>query len=157
MPHYCQLVYICQRVHSVLQIANDWRTSQDISQSIAADWSDLLNNLDSTVGLARYGGPGGWNDADMLEVRCLPSKHHALLHNTASSLMIDQEGIQSRSGCNSQTHTMVSQQAGGVQLGVPNGSGFSDDEQRSHFALWAILKSPLFLGTDLTYGDTPGS
>ena len=72
MPQTCHLVYVCEHMHAVLQIANSWRTSQDISQSIQASWGDLLNNLDSTVGLARYGGPGGWNDADMLEVCCLP-------------------------------------------------------------------------------------
>ena len=92
------------------------------------------------------------------QANIMPCCTMCILHTTtASGLVIDQEGNQSRSGCISQTHAIVSQQAGGVQLGVPNGSGFSDDEQRSHFALWAILKSPLILGTDLTYGDTLGS
>ena len=54
------------------------------------------------------------------------------------------------------TQPGISHDRVGVQLGVPNGIGFSHDEQRSHFALWAILKSPLILGTDLTYGDTLG-
>lgn len=36
---------------------------------IEATWADVVENLDETAGLARFAGPGGWNDADMLEVR----------------------------------------------------------------------------------------
>lgn len=46
------------------QVGNSWRTEQDIE----ADWDSILDNLDSVVGLAKYAGPGGWNDPDMLEV-----------------------------------------------------------------------------------------
>jgi alpha-galactosidase len=54
--------------------------------------------LDKQVGLAKYAGPGRWNDPDMLEV----------------------------------------------------GNGFMTiHEQQSHFALWALLKSPLLIGCDL--------
>lgn len=35
---------------------------------IEAAWADVVENLDETAGLARFAGPGGWNDADMLEV-----------------------------------------------------------------------------------------
>ncbi len=31
-------------------------------------WDRVLCTLDNSVGLARYGGPGGFNDLDMLEV-----------------------------------------------------------------------------------------
>ena len=47
------------------QVGNSWRTTQDI----ASGWDSVMTNLDGTVGLSRYAGLGGWNDADMLEVR----------------------------------------------------------------------------------------
>ncbi len=52
-----------------MQVGNTWRTTQDISLAISATWDSVMNNLEGTKGLARYAGPGGWNDADMLEVR----------------------------------------------------------------------------------------
>jgi hypothetical protein len=51
-----------------LQVANTWRTTQDISLAIQATWGTVMDNLDGTTALARYAGPGAWNDADMLEV-----------------------------------------------------------------------------------------
>lgn len=51
------------------------------------------------MGLAKYAGPGGWNDPDILE--------------------------------------------------VGNGD-LTLNEQRSHFALWALLKAPLMVGADLS-------
>lgn len=47
------------------KVGNSWRTDADI----AADWSAILRALDNgAAGLARFAGPGGWNDPDMLEV-----------------------------------------------------------------------------------------
>ena len=46
------------------QVGNSWRTTEDV----APNWNSLLANLDNTVGLARFAGPGAWNDPDMLEV-----------------------------------------------------------------------------------------
>ena len=51
-----------------LQVANTWRTTQDISLAIQATWGTVMDNLDGTTQLARFAGPGAWNDADMLEV-----------------------------------------------------------------------------------------
>lgn len=45
-------------------VGNLWRTTGDIS----ANFSSMLSNFHSTVGLAPFAGPGGWNDPDMLEV-----------------------------------------------------------------------------------------
>ena len=53
----------------VLQVANTWRATQDISLDIQATWGTVMNNLEGTTGLARFAGPGAWNDADMLEVK----------------------------------------------------------------------------------------
>ena len=43
-------------------VANSWRTTGDISDK----WSSFMNILDKQVGLAKYAGPGAWNDPDML-------------------------------------------------------------------------------------------
>ena len=32
-------------------------------------WDSMLRCLDNSIGLARFAGPGHWNDLDMLEVR----------------------------------------------------------------------------------------
>ena len=41
------------------------------------------------------------------------------------------------------------EQCGDLQLGWPGGALLTDVEQRAHFGLWAILKSPLIFGNDL--------
>lgn len=41
-----------------------WRTTPDIEDS----WRSVMRVVDRQHGLARYAGPGGWNDPDMLEV-----------------------------------------------------------------------------------------
>jgi alpha-galactosidase len=44
-------------------VDNMWRTTGDI----ADNFSSMLANFHSNVGLAAYAGPGGWNDPDTLE------------------------------------------------------------------------------------------
>lgn len=44
--------------------ANAWRTTGDIQ----ADWQSIYSLLNEQAGLAKYAGPGHWNDPDMLEV-----------------------------------------------------------------------------------------
>ncbi len=41
-----------------------WRTTGDISDN----WKSMIDNLEQQVPIAKYSGPGGWNDPDMLEV-----------------------------------------------------------------------------------------
>ncbi len=53
----------------MVQVANSWRTTGDIS----AGWDSMLRCLDNTVGLSEFAGPGAWNDPDMLEVWKIPS------------------------------------------------------------------------------------
>ncbi|PRW59770.1 glycoside hydrolase [Chlorella sorokiniana] len=84
-------------------VAHSWRTTFDIH----ASWESVMQNLDESIGLARYSGPGEWNDLDMLEV-CLD----ALTEQPANRFL-------------------------------------SEKEERAHFALWAILKSPLMIAADL--------
>ncbi len=44
--------------------ANLWRTTGDIQ----ANWNSVYAILNAQAGLAKYAGPGHWNDPDMLEV-----------------------------------------------------------------------------------------
>ena len=44
--------------------ANLWRTTDDIQ----ANWNSIYTILNEQAGLAKYAGPGHWNDPDMLEV-----------------------------------------------------------------------------------------
>jgi alpha-galactosidase len=45
-------------------IGNSWRTTKDIRD----DWNDMMNRIHLNDQWWKYGGPGGWNDPDMLEV-----------------------------------------------------------------------------------------
>src|SRR5215472_7051038 len=45
-------------------VANLWRFDQDIYDT----YSNMLDRFHSDVLFSQYAGPGGWNDADMLEV-----------------------------------------------------------------------------------------
>jgi alpha-galactosidase len=45
-------------------VGNLWRTTGDISDS----WNSMINIFSLQKDLARYAGPGHWNDPDMLEV-----------------------------------------------------------------------------------------
>ena len=56
---------LCLMCSARRQVGNSWRTTGDISPN----WDSFLRCLDNNVGLARYAGPGAWNDPDMLEVR----------------------------------------------------------------------------------------
>ena len=46
------------------EVGNSWRTTIDIEDS----WLSVLLNLELSAPLWKYGGPGGWNDPDMLEI-----------------------------------------------------------------------------------------
>ena len=46
------------------EIANMWRTTMDVWPQ----WHRVASILDSMAGLSAYGGRGGFNDADMIEV-----------------------------------------------------------------------------------------
>ena len=45
-------------------VGNLWRTTGDIDDS----WNSMINILNQQKDLAKYAGPGHWNDPDMLEV-----------------------------------------------------------------------------------------
>lgn len=123
------------------QVGNSWRTTQDI----APGWDSVMTNLDGTVGLSRYAGPGGWNDADMLEAR-MPQ-------------LIQQVEVCARAlrcwrlAMSIYCNLLMAGRC--VQIG-PQGK-LSATEASAHMALWAILKSPLIIGADLRYGKVPSA
>ena len=47
-----------------MQIAHSWRVTKDISlgDDPRVRWGEVLENLDNAARLARFVGPGGWND-----------------------------------------------------------------------------------------------
>ena len=47
-----------------VQIAHSWRVTKDISlgDDPRVRWGEVLENLDNAARLARFAGPGGWND-----------------------------------------------------------------------------------------------
>jgi alpha-galactosidase len=91
-------------------------------QGWATHWRSLNLWFCLISGLAQYAGPGRWNDPDMLEV--LPSFV----------------------GCLTSFHWQQCIRHVATQVGNP---GLTIPEQRSHFALWALMKSPLLIGCDL--------
>jgi alpha-galactosidase len=46
------------------QVGNLWRTTSDVHPS----WTRLGSIIDKNIPLAKYAGPGAWNDPDMLEI-----------------------------------------------------------------------------------------
>ena len=75
-------------------VGNLWRTGHDIGSNFNSMFSELVIGNS----WASLGGPGNWNDDDMLEV---------------------------------------------------GNKGLSISEQRTHFALWCLVKSPLLIGSDV--------
>ena len=46
------------------ELGNSWRTNGNINDN----WESIINNIDNNEKYFQIGGPGGWNDPDMLEV-----------------------------------------------------------------------------------------
>ena len=46
------------------ELGNSWRTNEYIDDN----WETIINNIDNNEKYFQIGGPGGWNDPDMLEV-----------------------------------------------------------------------------------------
>ncbi|KAF2259084.1 glycoside hydrolase [Lojkania enalia] len=94
--------------------ANQWRIGQDISDDFNYPgnrekyYFDVLDMLDRGNKIAKYSGPGHWNDYDMLIV-----------------------------GLNGESKQLV-------------GTGASNLEYRTHFAMWSIVNSPLLIGAEIS-------
>ncbi|RYP63035.1 hypothetical protein DL771_009450 [Monosporascus sp. 5C6A] len=78
-----------------MPVGNSWRMSGDIR----ATWASISSIAAAAGDLAKYAGPGGFNDLDMMEV---------------------------------------------------GNKGLTTQEERTHMGIWAMAKSPIILGTDLT-------
>jgi hypothetical protein len=55
------------------QVANSWRTTAGLTDSLQATWEGILRVLDNSAGLARFAAPGGWNNLDLLAVSHPPT------------------------------------------------------------------------------------
>lgn len=101
--------------------------------------------LDYSHGLARYAGPGAWNDFDMLGKSTGGCSAAAVKAGRLASDL----GARPRHGVNvlGQTCPLPLLLFPATEVGV--GNRLSLGEQRLHFALWALLKSPLIIGADL--------
>ena len=112
-----------------------WRTTGDIWDG----WSD--GSLPFQMGIERigfelqrgledYAGPGRWNDPDMLVVGMQGKGHIPLPTPPAEAGMppMPPPGVLSAPGC-------------------------TDDEYRTHFALWCLLAAPLLIGCDIRHMD----
>ncbi|CAG8758952.1 1370_t:CDS:2, partial [Racocetra persica] len=50
-------------------VGNSWRTTDDIkAPRRSPSWQRILSIIDTQANITQYGGPGGWNDPDMLVV-----------------------------------------------------------------------------------------
>lgn len=125
--------------------ANSWRMDDDISNS----WDSLLRVLSNAYGLSPYAGPGGWNDLDMLEVclldhRCTSRAPHVRVIPYRTRLYRRDRGALSTSvPLYFRLFVCLTPQVGNFN------DDHSDAESAAHFALWALYKSPLLIGTDL--------
>jgi alpha-galactosidase len=64
-------------------ISNMWRTNNDYG----SQWSQTLANLDQEAPLARYAGPGHWNDPDILMVGKMASDAESQAHFSAWAML----------------------------------------------------------------------
>jgi len=117
--------------------ANSWRTTGDIR----ASWESIYTILNEQAGLAKYAGPGHWNDPDMLEVgNGVPMGPMPPMPPPANGAPAGAAG-----------NGPPMPPAGG---GPPMGSNrpiryLSLAENRTHFSMWAMLAAPLLAGNDL--------
>ena len=111
--------------------ANAWRTTGDIQ----ANWNSIYTILNQQAGLAKYAGPGHWNDPDMLEV-----------------------GNGQPMGPMGGGPPMLPPGNGSPAGLAGNGPSMGSNrpiryltlaENRTHFSMWAMLAAPLLAGNDL--------
>ena len=101
-----------------------WRTAGDIKDK----WSSIYDlGFRRQKDLHPYAGPGGWNDPDMLVV-----------------------GMRGQ-GKNLEVIGDAESPAEWVTDAIANEgpAGCTDDEYRSHFALWCLQAAPLIIGADI--------
>jgi alpha-galactosidase len=90
------------------------------TDDIRDDWGTLVEIIDQNEKSASFSRPGQWNDPDMLVVGC--SNIQDLQHNRAFDGASELVGSR----------------------------GLTEEENRSHFGMWAIMAAPLIAGNDLS-------
>ena len=141
-----------------LQVANSWRTTAGLTDQPPATWDGIIRGLDNNAGLGRFAGPGGWNNMDQLVVCTLlgprvlepaqsPQQPAEVLAGTPTTSRghssLGEKPLQGLIDC----------WACPLQIGEPVSEDLTIDEMKSHFALWAIAKSPLVISSDLRCGS----
>jgi alpha-galactosidase len=94
-----------------------------ISGDITNNWASVVSIAAQAATLSQYAAPGGFNDLDMMVSVAWLFVSLAFWAKVRTNYTPTQE--------------------------LGNG-GLSDAEERAHFGLWAIMKSPIILGTDVT-------
>ena len=112
-------------------------------QDIRPRWDSIIKTLDYNIGLSRFAGPDkGFNDLDMLYggwVGGVESNQALLSGGTTAAVVPAPQ----------HSHFVPCPLPCLALPAVGNDTGLSHTEQRVHFALWALLKSPLMIGHDL--------
>lgn len=109
-----------------------WRTTADIT----LNWNVIMNIADDNEPWWRAAGPGGWNDPGApartrphAPVRvCLTCHRHHRANCPARCIIVP---------------------FAADMLEIGNGK-LSEDEERAHFSLWALMKAPLLIGCDVS-------
>ncbi|MCK9898335.1 glycoside hydrolase family 27 protein [Frankia sp. AgB32] len=112
------------------QVANLWRATNDhvpcwtSTEPLGGSTGGCVaDNLGASSAWQRSGGPGHWNDLDMLTLGLTPD-----------------------------TENIVVQEIGAIATGSDT-TRLDDTEARSELSIWAMLASPLLAGNDLTRTD----
>ncbi len=112
------------------KVANLWRATNDhvpcwTSTEPLGGYTGgcVADNLTASAAWAPSGGPGHWNDLDMLTLGLTPD-----------------------------TENIVVRQIGAIATGSDT-TRLDDTEARTELSIWAMLASPLLAGNDLTHMD----
>lgn len=108
---------------------NSWRMSVDNW----GGWADVVRIGSAAGPIAQYSKPGGFNDLDMM------------VSLIRAPLAFGVEGERERR--RERERDLLTDSHCGQIIG--NGK-LTDAEERTHFGLWAIAKSPILMGTDMT-------
>jgi hypothetical protein len=120
-------------------LANTWRTTGDIQATFAS----VLSNLDANNNMAAIARPGAFNDADSAFFFPAPSAAPSITAPPPPSRRLATPA--------SPPPRPVAPPYAPPVLQVGN-AGLSPTEAKAHFAAWALIASPLLIGTDISNG-----
>jgi len=121
-------------------VGNSWRTGRDVfavwDHATAQDLrlpgyiQSVMEAMDGQKMLARYAGPGAFNDPDMLVVGLDGMYPYGIVEECPPTVPDCTPG------------EYISRERWGMVGGLSTG------EQRAHFSLWVVMAAPLLLGND---------